>query len=101
MHLSQARFTQDLALPDSFDALEESVFLMHVAVNPGIVQRADTEIPSDFAYYADRRAGLKRGYDFRIVSRFVPDKGIFDNFEISQIGGPPFVRRFECSSGAF
>lgn len=25
-------------LTDSFDALEESVFLMHVAVNPGVVQ---------------------------------------------------------------
>lgn len=25
-------------LPDSFDALEESVFLMHVAANPGVVQ---------------------------------------------------------------
>ena len=25
-------------LPDSFDALEESVFLMHVAANPRVVQ---------------------------------------------------------------
>ena len=27
-----------LEAPDSFDALEESVFLMHIAANPGVVQ---------------------------------------------------------------